>query len=74
MDEINRRERQRTQSARCASSAGWLEETDGRVVAKIGAEGVHCAAVPELGIGIAVKVDDGPGFPLRETRYRRSAE
>jgi L-asparaginase II len=36
-----------------------IEETDGRVVAKIGAEGVHCAAVPELGIGIAVKVDDG---------------
>ena len=24
-----------------------------------GAEGVHCAALPALGIGIAVKVDDG---------------
>ena len=36
-----------------------IEETDGRVVAKIGAEGVHSAAVPELGIGFAVKVDDG---------------
>lgn len=36
-----------------------IEETDGRVVAKIGAEGVHCVAVPEQGIGIAVKVDDG---------------
>ena len=35
------------------------EETDGRVVAKIGAEGVHCALVPHLGLGIALKVEDG---------------
>jgi L-asparaginase II len=27
--------------------------------AKGGAEGVHCAALPALGIGVAVKVDDG---------------
>lgn len=31
----------------------------GIVFAKGGAEGVHCAALPELGLGIAVKVDDG---------------
>jgi L-asparaginase II len=36
-----------------------IEETDGRVIAKIGAEGVHSVAVPDLGIGFAVKVDDG---------------
>jgi L-asparaginase II len=36
-----------------------IEETDGRVISKIGAEGVHSAAVPELGIGIVVKVEDG---------------
>ena len=36
-----------------------IEETDGRVVAKIGAEGVHSVGVPEQGIGFAVKVDDG---------------
>jgi L-asparaginase II len=36
-----------------------IEETNGRVIAKIGAEGVHSVAVPELGIGFAVKVDDG---------------
>jgi L-asparaginase II len=36
-----------------------IEETDGRAVAKIGAEGVHSVAVPEQGIGFAVKVDDG---------------
>jgi L-asparaginase II len=31
----------------------------GRVVAKVGAEGVYLAALPELGIGIAVKAVDG---------------
>jgi L-asparaginase II len=36
-----------------------IEETDGRAVAKIGAEGVHSVAIPEQGIGFAVKVDDG---------------
>jgi len=36
-----------------------IEETDGRAIAKIGAEGVHSVGVPELGVGFAVKVDDG---------------
>lgn len=36
-----------------------IEETRGNVIAKIGAEGVHCAAVLDQGIGIAVKVEDG---------------
>lgn len=36
-----------------------IEETDGRAVAKIGAEGVHSVAIPELGLGFAVKVEDG---------------
>jgi L-asparaginase II len=30
-----------------------------RVCCKVGAEGVYCAALPELGLGIAIKVDDG---------------
>jgi len=30
-----------------------------RVFCKIGAEGVYCAALPELGLGIALKIDDG---------------
>jgi L-asparaginase II len=30
-----------------------------RLVAKVGAEGVYCAAFPELGLGIAIKCDDG---------------
>jgi L-asparaginase II len=32
-----------------------------RILLKTGAEGVHCAALQELGIGIAVKCDDGAG-------------
>ena len=35
------------------------EETDGRIVSKIGAEGVHCAVVADMGLGIALKVEDG---------------
>ena len=32
-----------------------------RVFVKIGAEGVHAAALPELGLGVAIKIDDGGG-------------
>ena len=33
----------------------------GRVVVKTGAEGVYCAALPEHGLGIALKIEDGSG-------------
>lgn len=36
-----------------------LQETQGAVVAKVGAEGVHSVAVPASGIGLALKVEDG---------------
>jgi L-asparaginase II len=32
-----------------------------KVAMKTGAEGVYCAALPELGLGVALKVDDGAG-------------
>jgi L-asparaginase II len=32
-----------------------------RVFVKTGAEGVYCGAIPELGLGIALKIDDGAG-------------
>jgi L-asparaginase II len=32
---------------------------EGRAVAKTGAEGVYCAAIPHLGLGLAIKIDDG---------------
>ncbi|MEO5799850.1 MAG: asparaginase [Gemmatimonadales bacterium] len=36
-----------------------MQAWPGRVIAKIGAEGVYSAALPELGLGIALKVEDG---------------
>jgi L-asparaginase II len=36
-----------------------MEALGERVFVKAGAEGVHCAALPELGYGFAVKCDDG---------------
>ena len=30
-----------------------------RVFCKVGAEGVYCAALPEIGLGVALKMDDG---------------
>ena len=36
-----------------------IEETEGRILAKIGAEGIHSVAILDQGIGFAIKVEDG---------------
>ena len=36
-----------------------MELEPGRLFGKTGAEGVYCGAIPELGLGIALKCDDG---------------
>jgi L-asparaginase II len=36
-----------------------MEAIDGQALIKIGAEGVMCAVLPELGLGIALKIEDG---------------
>ena len=36
-----------------------MERLGQRVFCKVGAEGVYCAALPELGLGVAIKMDDG---------------
>jgi len=36
-----------------------IEALEGRALVKTGAEGVYCATVPEGGLGIAIKIDDG---------------
>ena len=36
-----------------------MEATGGRALVKTGAEGVYCGAIPELGLGFALKIDDG---------------
>jgi L-asparaginase II len=38
-----------------------MEETGGEALVKIGAEGVMCAVLPRLGLGIALKIEDGAG-------------
>ncbi|MBD0415948.1 asparaginase [Oryzicola mucosus] len=38
-----------------------MDMAPGRIFVKVGAEGVYCAALPELGLGIALKCDDGAG-------------
>ncbi len=37
----------------------FMEALPNRVFVKTGAEGVFCGAIPELGLGIAIKCDDG---------------
>jgi L-asparaginase II len=36
-----------------------MEATAGKALIKTGAEGVYCGALPDLGLGLALKVDDG---------------
>ncbi|HEX7938701.1 MAG TPA: asparaginase [Gemmatimonadaceae bacterium] len=36
-----------------------IEESAGRIVSKVGAEGVHCAAILDQGLGVVIKVEDG---------------
>jgi len=36
-----------------------MERLGERVFCKVGAEGVYCAALPEAGLGVALKMDDG---------------
>ncbi len=36
-----------------------MQQFGARVFCKVGAEGVHCAALPTLGLGVAIKMDDG---------------
>ena len=38
-----------------------MAATAGRVLVKTGAEGVFCAALPDRGLGLAVKAEDGAG-------------
>ena len=38
-----------------------MQLVEGHAFVKTGAEGVYCAAIPDMGLGIALKVDDGAG-------------
>jgi L-asparaginase II len=39
----------------------FMETIPGKAAIKTGAEGVYCAAVPSMGLGICIKVEDGAG-------------
>jgi L-asparaginase II len=43
------------------SCAVLIRSCSGRAVVKAGAEGVYAAIVPSLGLGVALKIDDGAG-------------
>jgi len=36
-----------------------VAETGGALIAKIGADGVHCVLAPAEGLGVALKIEDG---------------
>jgi L-asparaginase II len=42
-------------------STALMQHTGGRLVAKGGAEGLECVGVPERGLGVALKCEDGSG-------------
>ncbi len=50
-----------------AADLSLMRAAPGRIFVKTGAEGVYCAAVPELGLGIALKCDDGAGRAAEAT-------
>jgi L-asparaginase II len=41
------------------AAAPFMAQFGTRVCCKVGAEGVYCAALPEAGLGVALKMDDG---------------
>jgi len=43
------------------SCTTYLAAAPGRLLVKVGAEGVYCAALPERGLGVAVKATSGDG-------------
>ena len=44
-----------------------MRAMDGRAAVKAGAEGVYAAMIPERGLGIAIKIDDGAGRAAETT-------
>jgi len=42
-----------------------VSSTGGRIIAKIGADGVYCAVLRDEGLGLALKIEDGDGESAR---------
>jgi L-asparaginase II len=41
-----------------------MEETNGKILAKLGAESVYCMGIQDENLGIALKIEDGSYRPL----------
>ena len=51
-----------------------MERLGERVFCKVGAEGVYCAALPEAGLGVAIKIDDGNNARAAEVAMAAAIE
>ena len=51
-----------------------MERLGERVFCKVGAEGVYCAALPERGLGVAIKMDDGNNVRACEVAMAAAVE
>ena len=51
-----------------------MERLGERVFCKVGAEGVYCAALPERGLGVAIKIDDGNNARAAEVAMAAAIE
>ena len=51
-----------------------MERLGERVFCKVGAEGVFCAALPERGLGVAIKIDDGNNARAAEVAMAAAVE
>src|SRR3546814_12995543 len=51
-----------------------MEMTGEKALLKTVAEGVYCAAFPQLGLGVALKVDDGAGTAAEVLMAPRAEE
>jgi L-asparaginase II len=51
-----------------------MERLGERVFCKVGAEAVFCAAFPERGLGVAIKIDDGNNARAAEVAMAAAIE
>ena len=51
-----------------------IERLGERVFCKVGAEAVYCAALPQAGLGVAIKIDDGNNARAAEVAMAAAIE
>ena len=66
--------RDRARHLRQALHRRELEALGERVYCKVGAEAVFCASLPERGLGVAIKIDDGNNARAAEVAMAAAIE